>query len=194
MAAVLRLVLFISTPLIIVNAVVPPIIGELYVKGEKKMLEQILRFSATAASVPAFALTAIYIAAPGRIMGFAFGESYQTYAAVWILVILSLGKLISVLLGSCGNTLIMTGNQGRMMKIAIVGGAVSIITGLALIRPLGIIGAALASTLGLVVQNVFMWFSARRLTGIYTHSTFLLLPDLVRSIWMSIRRNEESKV
>ncbi|MGV7224867.1 MAG: oligosaccharide flippase family protein, partial [Nitrospinales bacterium] len=51
--AVVRMVILISMPLLIVNAVIPPIITEMHATGNKKQLEKTLRKTATIAAIPA---------------------------------------------------------------------------------------------------------------------------------------------
>jgi O-antigen/teichoic acid export membrane protein len=189
--AAIRLVLFISTPLLIINSVVPPIIGELYARGSQATLQRILQASAAAAVLPAVAVFLIYLLAPEWSLGIAFGAAYRTQSAVSVLLVLGAGKLISVYFGSCGNTLIMTGHERLMMKIAILGGAFTVIAGLALIETFGILGAAIASSSGLIFQNIMMWIGANRKTGIKTHASFLLLPEFIHAAKQSLGSKEK---
>ena len=61
-----RLVFFVATPFIIVSQVVPPIIAELYARGEKEQLESSLRSISTLAGIPAALMLIVFVVA-GRL-------------------------------------------------------------------------------------------------------------------------------
>ena len=107
--ATLRLVALVTIPLLIVNSVVPPIIAEMYTKGEKKELERILRSASTIAIVPALIIFVTFALFGKFILGTIYGKYYSEGA--YVLSILSLGQLVNVAVGSCGMVLMMTGYQ-----------------------------------------------------------------------------------
>ena len=59
--AVVRTVSLVSLSLLIINAVVPPMISEMYARGEIKEMEKILRVVATFAGIPAFIALGILV-------------------------------------------------------------------------------------------------------------------------------------
>ena len=90
---VFRLAVMVSMPLLITNAVLPPIIAELYSKNEKRKLERGLRSAATLVTIPAIILFGIFLIWGKDILSILFGEQYRV--GYPILVILSLGQLIN---------------------------------------------------------------------------------------------------
>lgn len=173
-----KLVTVVAMPLMIVNAVLPPLIAELHAAGDRARLERVVRVSATAAGVPAALVLISFIVAGEAILGFAFGDFYRSSAVV--LALLSIGQLVNVWAGSCGFVLIMTGKVTAMMRITAATGTITMVAAVALARPLGIAGVAAAMAFGLLLQNVLMVLAVRRLAGVWTHVT--LKPEHLRGL------------
>jgi len=165
--AATRIVAIVAMPLLIVNAVVPPLIAEMYAQGKKERLERALRSTATMAGLPALAMLIVLFLWGGSLLGLVFGEYYRSGGI--ILAILSTGQLANVWAGSCGLTLMLTGHQTTMMVITIICGFVTAISALLLVQPYGGVGVANAAAFGMVLQNVLMLLMARKKTGIWTH-------------------------
>ncbi len=178
--AALRLVRFVAIPLLIINAFVPPLIAELFAAGEIKRLERMLRTVATVAGVPALLVLVGLIAFATPVLELVYGSFYG--AGAMVLIVLSLGQFVNVWSGSCGLSLMMTGQQQVMMGVTMVGGLVTVGLAVWWIRPFGIIGVAAASSLGLLVQNIGMWLGARVTLGIWTHFSLSSLRD-VSLLW-----------
>jgi O-antigen/teichoic acid export membrane protein len=173
-----RLVSMVTMPLIMVNAVVPPLIAEMYFQGRREYLERTLRAVATLSGIPALltSMACIFFAAP--IMGFVFGDDYRGGAIA--LSLLSVGLLASVLAGSCGVVLTYSGHQKTMMTIAIATSAATFAAMLAVAGPYGIAGVAVARMAGQVLQNALMLVMVKRKTGMWTHMRFRRVLDLLK--------------
>jgi O-antigen/teichoic acid export membrane protein len=167
--AAVRLMTLVAMPLVIVNAVVPPLIAEMYAEGKREELERLLRTTATLAGLPAFLVLVGFVLLGGPLLGLIYGAYYSAGAVV--LALLSLGQLVNAWAGSCGMTLVMTGHQRTMMNITAASGIVTIAAGIGVVEPYGITGVAVAAAAGLTLQNVLMWLMARRKTGIWTHAS-----------------------
>ena len=165
--AVSRLVALVSIPLMIINAVVPPMIAELNTRGHLDVLEKTLRATATFAALPALVAIMIIVFWSGDILDIIYGEYYVGGASV--LLVLSIGQLVNVWCGSCGFVLMMTGHQVEMMKISVLCGTISIVIALTLVSELGGLGVATGVTVGLVMQNILMLLAVKRYLGIWTH-------------------------
>ena len=165
-----RLVQLVTISLFIVNAVVPPLIAEMYAKGKKQELERALRITATVAGIPAFGVVLVLIIFSDPILGLVYGNFYR--AGSTVLILLSVGQLINVWAGSCGLTLIMTGHQAILMWVTALCGFVAVCGSLFLVPRYGSIGVAGVASLALVLQNVLMLLVARARTGLWTHVTF----------------------
>ena len=161
-----RLVILVSTWLILVNLVVPPFIAELYARGERARLERVLRQTASLAGLPALVVLGAYVAFGGPILGLA-GEEYRAGAVV--LALLSFGRLVNVVTGSCGVTMSMTGHQTLLMTINLACGAATALGCWLAVQAWGVVGVAAASSLGIASQNVILWLATRWRTGLWTH-------------------------
>ena len=119
-----RLVFFVATPFIIVSQVVPPIIAELYARGEKEQLESSLRSISTLAGIPAALMLIVFVVAGGFVMEVVYTPFFREGATV--LAILSCARLVAVCTGSSGATLMMTGHHRTMMVLTVATGIVSV--------------------------------------------------------------------
>lgn len=172
-----RMIALVITPLIIINSVLPPIIAEMYAGGQQIKLQSFLQRASALAVIPAGIVVISYIFFGDALLSIIFGHYYNQAESV--LIILSISQLASVAAGSCGLTLMMTGNQVAMMVIAVVSIAVQTALGISLVAPFGIEGVGLAVGIVLVLQNLTMLFYAKYRTGIWT---FMRFPadDLIR--------------
>ncbi|WP_018995113.1 polysaccharide biosynthesis C-terminal domain-containing protein [Thioalkalivibrio sp. ALJ2] len=76
--------------------------------------------------------------------------------ATWPLAILAFGQLVNVAFGSVGMFLTMSGYERETLMGHLVALAVNAATAVALIPLLGVIGAAIAVTIGLLTWNVVL--------------------------------------
>jgi O-antigen/teichoic acid export membrane protein len=162
-----QLVVLVSMSLMLVNLVVPPFIADLYARGEKERLERILRQTATLAGIPAFLALLAFVFFGGPILGLVFTEGFTAGAGV--LALLSLGKMVNVLTGSCGVTMSMTGHQSALMGITLFTSACTVCGCLLVVGSGGMIGVAAVVCGGTVFENLAMWLVTKHLTGMWTH-------------------------
>lgn len=161
-----RLVAFVSTPFIILQGVAPPLVAEMYAQGKRRELERTLRVIATLGGLPAFGALLLFLIFGHPILAAIFGGFYRRAAT--ILALLSFGRLVGVWTGSCGVTLMMTGHQRAMMYITLSSGILSVAGGLALVPRFGATGVAVATMIGIIVNNCLQMVYARRLVGVWT--------------------------
>jgi len=178
--AVKRLALLTATPLLIANAVIPPLIATMNANKEHDDLEKVLRATATVAALPALLVLALFMLGAEPMLDIIYGEYYATGAS--ILVILSLGQLVNVWSGSCGYALMMTGHQVAMMKISIFCSVFSVVLALYLVPEFGGLGAATSVSVALAAQNFLMLFAVRHYLGIWTQID-------IRLIWRQLSRS-----
>lgn len=169
-AAALRLMHLVAVPLVVVNAVLPPVIAELHAQGKLARMELIIRAAAGAATVPSAALLVLFVFAGGAVMSLVYGPFYADGGST--LAILSVGQFVTVVAGTCGHTLTMTGHERVNMVITLTSGAVMVGAAVLLVRPFGIDGVAWAAAGGLAVTNLLMWAACKRLVGVRTHASF----------------------
>ena len=174
--AAARLVALIGMPLLITNLVLPPIIAEMYARGDTTRLERTLRGYSTICGIPAVLLLAVFMLLGGPILGLVYGADYRSGTAVLVLMILSIGKLAAVWSGSCGAVLQFTGHQRSLLRVNLLISPLFVVGALLVVREYGPIGVASMSAAGLLMQNVVMVLVAKRRTGIWTHVSLSLAP------------------
>ncbi|MCI5161045.1 MAG: hypothetical protein D3917_03285 [Candidatus Electrothrix sp. AX5] len=171
--AVSRLVLFTGITLSIVNAIVPPMIAHLNVQNKKKQLEKVLQTTATLSALPSLVILSVYLFCDSWILSTLFGDFYRTGGS--ILIILSIGQLVNIFVGSCGYTLIMMGYRRTIMFISTFSTIIALSISFILVKNHGTIGVAIAYTTGMIVQQLLMLLATRYQCGIWTHASFRAL-------------------
>ncbi|MGL5816919.1 MAG: oligosaccharide flippase family protein [Phycicoccus sp.] len=127
-----------------------------------------------AASLPAFVVLIAFSDPLLRL----FGEDFRSGAAVT--VILALGQLVAAAAGPCGVVLNMSGRVWISMVDNVGVLVLNIVLTVLLVPPLGIVGAAVAWALSLVVVNVAKMLQVRWLLGIVADGS--RVPALVVSV------------
>lgn len=173
-ALVSKLVLIIAIPLITVNAVLPPLVAELYSQGKKKELEQVLRSVATLAAIPALLLLLVFIAFSSPLLTLFYGDYYSSGSS--LLSILCIGWIFNVFSGSCGVVLVMTGHQNISMRTTAVSALIFISGGLWATHNYGLLGMASIVAIVMILQNAINFYYVRKKVGIWTHASFSMKP------------------
>lgn len=186
--AVVRLVTLISIPLSIVNMVMQPFIAEQNTLNRRGDLERVLQAAASMAGLPGTMLLFVFAFEGDYIMGMIFGEPYKVGGT--LLAIFSLGHIVNVWTGSCGNVLIFTGYQKTLMGITLASSSISFLVALLLVQSRGAVGVALAMSGGLALQNLASWWFVHRRVGIWTHVS-LDIPRLLNEIRYVIGRRRQ---
>jgi O-antigen/teichoic acid export membrane protein len=101
-----------------------------------------------------------------------FGAAFVAYK--WTLIVLVIGTAIQAAGGPSANILLLTGHEG--IYIPVIGGNVALrLVGFAiLIPPMGVLGAAIACTVSLVITTLVLNVLCRQRTGL-DPSVFILL-------------------
>ena len=126
-----------------------PIISQLYAKNsivEMKRTYTILTKWIFLATLPIFFVLFLF---PDVVLNFLFGPRYSSAAIA--LQILSLGFFINSSLGANGSMLVTMGKTKLLLWIILIGSIINITLNTALIPPLGVIGAAIASALSVII-------------------------------------------
>lgn len=177
-AAALRLSATALLPLVVVNAAVQPLIAELWAADRSRELERMLRAAAGAAALPGLAVGALLLALGRPLLGWVYGDFYA--AAGVALALMVAGQLASLVTGSCGVTLIMTGHERLRLAITAVSAVWTVAAGYLLITRFGLVGAALNVAVGQALQNALAWIAVRARLGIWTHAGARGVGDLLR--------------
>jgi O-antigen/teichoic acid export membrane protein len=168
--AATRLAVLVSFSLVIVNAVIAPVISDLYHREERGLLERRLRTGAGLAAVPAVLTVLVFYLFGRELLALVYGDGYTD--AYLLLLVLSVGQLFNVVTGSSGMVLLMTGHQRTMMKISLFTVTLAIVASIYAAIYVGSIGVAAVFSAALVVQNVLMLHYLGKYTGLSTFMSF----------------------
>jgi O-antigen/teichoic acid export membrane protein len=151
-----------------------PITSGLYAKGLMDKFRRdytVLVKWISAVSLPLFLVLVLF---PGTVLGFVFGAEYASAAGA--LRILSLGFFVANLLSLANFGLISIGRPRLLMWALLIAVVVGIMLGIVLIPPFGLVGAAIASAISVVVAEVICSVWLYSLTKAQPFSKNLLKP------------------
>lgn len=175
----------------IANFLIPQEFAVLHADGRHEDMERLARTSSTAvAMISAVSLLGILVL--GRpLLRLAFGE---TYVASWaIILILAIGTFWDTASGSAGFVLQMSGHHTRLLVLTAGAAAMNVGLSAALAPIWGGYGVACATTFTLIVLNLVMVWSARRLVGVRTFVFFnpARWREVLRMAWADRKRRGE---
>lgn len=174
-----RVAILLNQPEIMARAVLMPRIAALHAQGNLGALQRMVRGAATLSTALASAGALGLALGGGWALAAVFGEPYR--ACLPVVLILGGGYVLNAAAGLAATTLLMTGNQGAVLRGSLVGSSFTLALLLVLTPAFGAAGAATAMALGFVLQNALMLGFARRLLGIWT---FLAVrPGEWRATW-----------
>ncbi len=151
----------VSFILIAVNLVVAPRFAALYKQGKIIELRRLALRSVRIVSLCATPFVLVLFVFPERVMSL-FGEEFSS--AGTLLVILTIGQVVNVATGSVGFLLTMSGHERDMRNVVLLAGPFSLAAAIALTPQFGVTGAAIATALGISVQNLgAVWLVRKRL-------------------------------
>jgi O-antigen/teichoic acid export membrane protein len=164
-----RIAMIVGMPLNVANAALAPMIAELFSRSRTAQLERAVRAAATLSALPSLLLLGIYVWQGDALLGLVFTDAYAR--GYPILILLALGQWLHVLLGSCGISLTMTGNQRDVMRTSIWVGVVTVSGFLAVAEPFGMVGIGSVAAASILLYNGVLAWQARRRVGIRTWAT-----------------------
>lgn len=153
----------VSFVLVAVNAIAAPMISELHTKGDHEKLQQIVSTAAQWMFWPAFVAALGLVLFGGVILGL-FGPEFSE--GYWALVLLTLGQLINASVGPVGYLMGLTGHQDLSARVYGLSALVNIGLNAFMIPIWGLVGAAIATMVTMMLWNVWLYFLVRRCLGI----------------------------
>jgi len=146
-------------------AIMPKIVAH-YKSEDMQQLQHLATLSARVSFLCSLALGAVLLFAGRPLLLALFGTEYQaSYAGmIWI----AAGQVVNAALGFSGQVLNMTGNERYTLTSQLIGLFAISIFSVALIPVYGATGGAIATSIGLVSWNLFLYFKAWRITSIDT--------------------------
>jgi len=154
----------ISFGLLAVNTVAAPLYASVHVQGRIEELQRLVRLGTRA--VVAFSLLiggALVVLGPW-LLGL-YGEPFRE-AGYTPLVLLVVSQILNSAAGSVGYLMSMTGHEREAAWVTSACGLLNVILGVSLIPVLGLLGAALATTMTNLVWNAILVWRVRRKLGI----------------------------
>jgi len=136
-----------------INAIVVPMISELYSTGQYQKLQKMITLAARGIFIITLVVSLSLVILGKYILGL-FGDEFVIgYIA---LLILLAGQTINALAGSVGFLMTMTGHQNKAAQILGVSALVNIMLNVILIFNFGVIGAAIATATSTALWNILM--------------------------------------
>ena len=162
-AVSLRIAMLTSFILLAVNMVVAPQFAALHNEGQRKELQR-LTIDASKLLLLVGLPIGIFILVWADLLMAQFGAGFDSGSAA--LRIITIGQLANIATGSANILLISTGHEASLKHTHFAGAAISLAMGLLLIPTLGVTGAAIATAVGIAVQNIMTVYKVKRQTGL----------------------------
>jgi O-antigen/teichoic acid export membrane protein len=151
-----------------INSILSSKISSFYHENKLDELNRVIQFSSKVNIVIAFVVFLVLIFFSKFILNF-FGSDFIIGRTA--LIILALGQLFNAFCGPVGNILHMTGHQKEFRNIMGVTLAVNILLNILLIKKFGINGAAVATTISLIIWNFSGVILIKKKLGINSYYT-----------------------
>ena len=152
-----------------VNSISAPKFAELYKKKDMTTLGATARSTAKLMTFIVSPFLLLFLIAPQWVMGI-FGEEFQKGGI--LLSILAIGQFVNVSTGSVGYLLMMTGNEKLMRNNVAFVAFLCIFLCVLFVPKYGSLGAVIATSISLSLQNVIAMFLVSYRLGINTVSWF----------------------
>jgi O-antigen/teichoic acid export membrane protein len=152
-SAAFKTATWVSFILAAVNAIAAPMFATLYAEGDRQGLQDLVSTIARWMFYPALVVAvglAVFADPVLQLFGSEFG------AAKGALLVLIVGQLVNVGAGSVGYLLMMTGHHYQCAKVVGCCALLNVVLNGIGIRQLGVLGAALATAVSMVLWNVWL--------------------------------------
>ena len=133
---------FVSLGLVAANAIVAPLIGELYSTGQHRELQHVLALAARGILVFTVVVGGAFVAFGTEILGLFGSEFTLGYTPLLFLIA---GQAVSSLVGSTGFLMSLTGHHVKAAQIVGLSVLLNIVLNAILISTMGMTGAAIAT-------------------------------------------------
>lgn len=148
------------------NAIFAPLVADLYHKKELDKLNEIFKLTTKWIFYLTIPLFIIVLFCSRQIMT-VFGNEFTIGAAV--LLILAFAQLVNACTGGVGFALIMSGKERLELLNMLLICTLNIALNLLLIPRYGIIGAAIATGISIIVVNLVRLFQVERILGLFPY-------------------------
>ena len=164
LSAAQRTAMLTSFVLMVVNMVVAPRYARLWQENKINEIQRLAKWSTRGMVMLAAPIVAAMIFLPELIMGL-FGDEFKV--AGNLLAIMAIGQFINVATGSVGYLLNMSGHERDFRRVTFFSGPLTVVLSFILIDQYGVLGAAIATAVGLSLQNILALFMVRKRLGFW---------------------------
>ena len=172
-SAAIKTAMLISIILQTVNTVVAPAFVALYYQDDIQGLQRIVSTVTAWIFWPSLILGILFMTFSHNILGL-FGTDFL--GVDWELKILVLGRVLDAVCGSVGCLMIMTGHQNQSVVVFGIAAAINLILNAILIPLFGSVGAAIATTISLVMWNIVLSILVMKYIGVRSSIFYNLFP------------------
>jgi O-antigen/teichoic acid export membrane protein len=156
----MQAVALISLGLTAINAVIMPDIARSYKESDINVTQSLLKKSVRISVIVSLPIIFILYFFGELLILTLFGREYlESYS---ILVILCIGQVVNVFMGSVGAVLYMTNNENSALKILLLSLIINILLLVILIPLYGAKGAACGISISMVVWNILMAYNVKK--------------------------------
>jgi O-antigen/teichoic acid export membrane protein len=149
-----------------INTVIMPNIARYFKQGDIQKTQELLTKSVNLSVLVSLPILLALVVFGEFIINLLFGPEY--ISAYPILVILCIGQLVNVFMGSVGGVLYMTHNEKKALKPLVISLIINIVLLVILIPIYSEIGAAIATSITIIIWNILMAKEVKFLTGLKT--------------------------
>ena len=140
-----------SFVLMVVNMVVAPRYARMWKLGDLVGIKRLAKWSTRGMVVLVTPVILTMVLMPKTVMSM-FGEGYEQ--ASLLLTIMAVGQFINVATGSVGYLLNMSGHEKDYRRVTLFIGPLTIVAAFVFTNLWGVVGAAIATALGVAAQNI----------------------------------------
>jgi len=158
--------ILISLGLSSINTIIMPNVARYFKQGDIQKTQELLTKSVNLNLLVSLPILLILVIFGEPLISILFGLEYID--AYPILVILSIGQFVNVFMGSVGVVLYMSNNEKKALKSLVISLTINIILLVFLIPIYLDIGAAIATSITMIVWNILMAKEVKFLTGLKT--------------------------
>lgn len=153
-----RVAMLVSFVLVAINSIAAPKFAALYAQGDMKTLRKVANASNRIMILLAFPVLVLFAVFPEGVLKL-FGA--QFIEASLALSILAIGQFVNVTTGSVAYLLMMAGHEKVLRNNLVAAAVISVVLNVSLIPLFGVVGAATATALTMIIQNSLSFFSVR---------------------------------
>lgn len=157
-----QLATLITFAIMAANTIVAPMIAALHAQGRRAELQRVLTLSARGVLAYAIPVVLVLLVAGRWILGL-YGPAFV--AGYLPLLVLAIGQVAIAVCGSVGFLLTMTGHEGVATRAIGLSALVNVVLNLALIPSLGLVGAAIATSIATTMRSLVLTRQVHRLLG-----------------------------